>query len=155
LHASGYYNRPDVTAEAFHVGWFLTGDLGYMAEGEVFITGRKKDLIIVGGKNVYSRDLENIVNEVAGVHPGRTAAFGVPNVQSGTEDVAIVAETDEESPERREEIAEAVREAIAKNSDVVARYVRIVERGWLVKNSSGKVSRSANREKFLAELQGE
>ncbi len=152
---SGYYNRPDVTAEAFHDGWFLTGDLGYMAEGEVFITGRKKDLIIVGGKNVYSRDLENIVNEVAGVHPGRTAAFGVPNVQSGTEDVAIVAETDEESPERREEIAEAVREAIAKNSDVVARYVRIVERGWLVKTSSGKVSRSANREKFLAELQGE
>ena len=152
---SGYYNRLDATAEAFHDGWFLTGDLGYMADGEVFITGRKKDLIIVGGKNVYSRDLENIVNEVAGIHPGRAAAFGVPNPQSGTEDVAIVAETDEEAPERREELAEAVREAIAKNSDVVARYVRIVGRGWLVKTSSGKVSRSANREKFLAELQNE
>ena len=148
---SSYYHRADATAEAFHEGWLLTGDLGYIANGEVYISGRKKDLIIVGGKNVYSRDLENIVNDVEGVHNGRVAAFGMPNQLSGTEDVIIVAE-EEENNSNREEIAEVVRLAIAKSTDVIVRQVHIVERGWLLKTSSGKVSRSANREKYLAEM---
>jgi acyl-CoA synthetase (AMP-forming)/AMP-acid ligase II len=74
-----YYRRPDATARAFHRGWYLTGDLGYMADGEVYVTGRKKDLIIVGGKNIYPQDLESLASEVEGVHPGRVAAFGVFN----------------------------------------------------------------------------
>ncbi len=149
---TGYYNRPDATAEAFHQGWYLTGDLGYLADGELYVTGRKKDLIIVGGKNVYSRDLENIASEVDGVHPGRVAAFGVVNEKSGTEDVIIVAEVDEEDSARQPRIAEEVRAAIAHGSDVVVRHVHTVPRGWLLKTSSGKVSRPANREKYLAEM---
>ena len=55
---TGYYHRDDLTQTVFHNGWYLTGDLGYMANGELYVTGRKKDLIIVGGKNVYPQDIE-------------------------------------------------------------------------------------------------
>jgi acyl-CoA synthetase (AMP-forming)/AMP-acid ligase II len=143
-----YHRRPDATEAAFHEGWYLTGDMGYVADGEVFVLGRKKDLIIVGGRNVYPRDLEMIVSAVEGVHPGRVVAFGVPNPRRGTEDVAIIAESDADD-EQKTAISAAIRRAVAAGSDVAVRYVDLVPRGWLVKTSSGKVSRSANREKFF------
>ena len=68
---TGYYHRPDATEKAFLDGWYLTGDFGYMADGEVYVAGRKKDLIIVGGKNVYPQDLELLAMQVPGVHAGR------------------------------------------------------------------------------------
>jgi fatty-acyl-CoA synthase len=143
-----YYQRPDATAKAFHKGWYLTGDLGYMAEGEVYVTGRKKDLIIVGGKNVYPQDLESLASEVEGIHPGRVAAFGVFNEDMGTEDVVIVAEVENEAVDR-EMLANEVRQRVTRGSDIALRNVQLVERGWLLKTSSGKVARSANREKYL------
>ncbi len=151
---SEYYHRPDATAEAFHEGFYLTGDLGYVHRGEVFVTGRKKDLIIVGGKNVYPQDLEQLASEVPGVHPGRVAAFGVFNEALGTEDVVIVAETDIEDEEARARLAEAVREHLTRNSDVAVRVVQLVPPRWLIKTSSGKVARSANREKYLRAFAG-
>ncbi|MCS7088267.1 MAG: AMP-binding protein [Thermoflexales bacterium] len=151
---SEYYRRPDATAEAFHEGFYLTGDLGYVHRGEVFVTGRKKDLIIVGGKNVYPQDLEQLASEVPGVHPGRVAAFGVFNEALGTEDVVIVAETDIEDEEARAHLAEAVREHLTRNSDVAVRVVQLVPPRWLIKTSSGKVARSANREKYLRAFAG-
>jgi acyl-CoA synthetase (AMP-forming)/AMP-acid ligase II len=89
-----YYRRPDLTAGAFRDGWYLTGDYGYVVNGEVYVTGRKKDLIIVAGNNIYPQDLEFIADAVPGVHPGRTVAFGVDNEVSGTEDVVIVVEAE-------------------------------------------------------------
>jgi acyl-CoA synthetase (AMP-forming)/AMP-acid ligase II len=153
-----YYHRPDLTAKAFHEGWFLTGDLGYLAGGELYITGRKKDLIIVGGKNVYPQDLELLASEVPGVHPGRVVAFGVYSEEMGTENVVIVAERD--SPETAaegekgdgEQLAEEIRRRVTRGSDIALRQVRVVDRGWLLKTSSGKIARGANREKYLAEL---
>ena len=73
-------------------GWFLTGDYGYVSDGEVFVSGRKKDMIIVGGKNVYPQDLESLTYEVPGVHAGRSVAFGIFNDEAGTEDVVVIAE---------------------------------------------------------------
>jgi fatty-acyl-CoA synthase len=151
---NGYYNRPDLTARAFVDGWYLTGDLGYLAEGELYITGRKKDLIIVGGKNIYPQDLERLAGEVDGIHPGRVVAFGVFNEQIGTEEVVLVAEADGLEPgssrsEQASVLAEQVRRYITRNSDIALRYVEIVERGWLLKTSSGKVARNANRDKYL------
>ena len=90
---TGYFHRPDLTSQAFADGWYLTGDLGYYANHELFITGRKKDLIIVGGKNIYPQDLERLAGEVDGIYPGRVVAFGVFNEAGGTEDVVILAET--------------------------------------------------------------
>ena len=98
---TGYYHRPDVTEKAFRAGWYLTGDLGYLSNGELFVTGRKKDMIIVGGKNIYPQDLEMLVNQIPGVHSGRAVAFGVFDETQGTEEVVVVAEVDEESPERK------------------------------------------------------
>jgi fatty-acyl-CoA synthase len=152
---TGYYHRPDLTEKAFLDGWYLTGDLGYLASGELYITGRKKDLIIVGGKNIYPQDLERLANEVDGVHPGRAVAFGIFDEQAGTEEVVIVAETDDEDGflerEKADRIAEEIRQRVNRGSDVALRYVKIVGRNWLLKTSSGKIARQANRDKYLRE----
>ncbi len=149
---SGYFNRQDLTAKAFLDGWYLTGDLGYLASGEVYITGRKKDLIIVGGKNIYPQDLEELAGQVEGVHPGRVVAFGVFDEQVGTEEVVVVAEADVEGEAERRAIGEAIRRRVNAGSDVVVRHVRVVGPKWLLKTSSGKIARAANRDKYLAEL---
>jgi acyl-CoA synthetase (AMP-forming)/AMP-acid ligase II len=151
---TGYFNRDDLTAKAFHEGWYLTGDLGYLAGGEVYITGRKKDLIIVGGKNIYPQDIEELAGQARGVHPGRVVAFGVFNDQAGTEDVVVVAETDTEEEAARREIANEIRERVTRGSDVALRYVKVVGPRWLLKTSSGKIARSSNREKYLSEIAG-
>jgi acyl-CoA synthetase (AMP-forming)/AMP-acid ligase II len=145
-----YYHRPDATEKAFRDGWYLTGDYGYMDGREVYVVGRKKDLIIVGGKNIYPQDLEALASEVDGVHPGRVAAFGVFNEDTGTEDVVIVAEVENEAS-NREILADEIRQRVTRGSDIALRTVQLVERGWLLKTSSGKVARSANREKYLSE----
>jgi acyl-CoA synthetase (AMP-forming)/AMP-acid ligase II len=150
---SGYYHRPDATEKAFINGWYLTGDYGYLVEGELYITGRKKDLIIVGGKNIYPQDLELLAYEVPGVHAGRASAFGVFNETSGTEDVVLVAEVDSSELAEQQKIADGIRAAVTRGSAVALRYVHLVGKHWLVKTSSGKTARSANRDKFLKEMQ--
>ncbi len=150
---SGYYNRPDATAKAFLDGWYLTGDYGYLVEGELYVTGRKKDLIIVGGKNIYPQDLEMLAYEVPGVHPGRACAFGIFNESIGTEDVVLVAEVDTEDLQERQKIAEQIRVTVTRGSAVALRYVHVVGKHWLIKTSSGKTARLANKEKFLQEMQ--
>lgn len=147
---SGYYHRSDADAQAFKDGWYLTGDYGYVYNGELYVAGRKKDLIIVGGKNVFPQDLEALAGEIPGVHPGRAAAFGVYNDELGTEEVVLVAEIDYPSCDP-EELAEQIRQHVTRNSAVALRRVSLVPRGWLIKTSSGKVARLANRDKYLAE----
>ena len=152
---TGYYHRPDLTEKAFLDGWYLTGDLGYLAGGELYITGRKKDLIIIGGKNIYPQDLERLAGEVDGVHPGRVVAFGVFNPETGTEEVVIVAELDPEQfalDGASDQIAGEIRRRVTQGSDIALRYVHLVERNWLLKTSSGKIARSSNREKYLQEI---
>jgi len=149
---SGYYNRPDATQQAFRDGWYLTGDLGYLSAGEVFVSGRKKDLIIVGGKNVYPQDLEALSYEVPGVHAGRSVAFGLFNDQQGTEEVVMICEVDSDDESEQGQIADLIRQHVTKNSAVALRYVKVVGPRWIVKTSSGKTARNANREKFLKEI---
>jgi fatty-acyl-CoA synthase len=149
---TGYYHRPDVTEKTFRAGWYLTGDLGYISNGELFVTGRKKDMIIVGGKNIYPQDIEMLVNQIPGVHGGRAVAFGVFDETQGTEEVVVVAEVDEQSLERKKTISDEVRQHVAKNSAVILRTVYLVGPKWLLKTSSGKIARSANRDKYLAEI---
>jgi acyl-CoA synthetase (AMP-forming)/AMP-acid ligase II len=150
---TGYYHRIDATEKAFVDGWYLTGDYGYLADGELYITGRKKDLIIVGGKNIYPQDLELLAYDVPGVHAGRASAFGVFNEATGTEDAVMVAEVDLDDPVECQKIAEAIRLTVTRGSEVALRYVHLVKHPWLVKTSSGKTARSANRDKFLKEMQ--
>jgi len=149
---TGYYNRPDVTEKSFLEGWYLTGDYGYVADGEVFVTGRKKDILIVGGKNVYPQDLEMLVYEVDGVHPGRAVAFGIYDESAGTEEVVVVAEAEGLSAQEQGQLANRIRQHVTKNSAIALRYVHIVGPTWILKTSSGKASRLANRDKYLAEI---
>ena len=109
-------------------------------------------MIIVGGKNVYPQDLESLAYEVPGIHAGRAVAFGIDDEKAGTEEVVIVAEVDTNDPVEREKIADALRRHITKNSAVALRYAYLVDNKWIVKTSSGKTARSANREKFLKEI---
>ncbi len=150
---TGYFNRPDLTEKAFHEGWYLTGDYGYISNCEVFVSGRKKDMIIVGGKNVYPQDLEALTYEVPGVHAGRSVAFGLFDEAQGTEDVVVIAEVDAENADEQQRIADAIRLHVTKNSAIALRYVKVVGPKWILKTSSGKTARSANKDKFLLELQ--
>jgi acyl-CoA synthetase (AMP-forming)/AMP-acid ligase II len=150
---SGYFNRPDLTETAFRESWYLTGDFGFVSNGELFVSGRKKDMIIVGGKNVYPQDLETLTYEVSGVHAGRSVAFGLFDETQGTEEVVIIAEVDSEDAAEQQIIADALRAHITKNSAIALRHVKVVGPKWILKTSSGKTARSANKEKFLRELQ--
>lgn len=145
-----YYRRPDLTASAMSGEWFLTGDFGYLAEGELYVTGRKKDLIIVGGANLYPQDIEAAVDEVHGIHPGRTAAFGIPDA-SGTEAIAVVAEIESWAVADKDRVVRSIRDQVARATDCVVRHIRLVERGWILKTSSGKVARQANKDKYCRE----
>jgi fatty-acyl-CoA synthase len=147
--STSYYQRPDL--QPFKNGWYLTGDRGYMADGEVYVVGRSKDLIINAGKNVYPQDIEALVNTIPGIHAGRTVVFGVPDVREGTELIAVVAEVDTNDAEQRQFIDRAIRQTVAQGSTVTVSYVKLVDSKWLIKTSSGKIARAANRDKWLRE----
>ncbi|MEM6281745.1 MAG: AMP-binding protein, partial [Chloroflexota bacterium] len=143
-----YYKRPDLNPFTPD-GWYMTGDMGYMADGEVYIIGRKKDLIINAGKNVYPQDIEAIVNTVPGIKPGRAVVFGVPDEREGTEILAVVAEM---LPDHdTDTVKKAIRQQVAAQSTVSVSYVTLVDEKWLIKTSSGKIARAANRDKWLRE----
>jgi fatty-acyl-CoA synthase len=148
---TGYYHRPDADEGALREGWYLTGDYGYLSRGELYVAGRKKDLIIVGGKNIYPQDLEALSYEIPGIHAGRSVAFGVFNDDLGTEDVCMVAEADTEDEAEQQRLAESIRNHVAQHSAITLRDVRVVGPKWILKTSSGKTARAANREKFLRE----
>ncbi len=143
-----YYKRPDLNPFTAN-GWYRTGDMGYIAKGEVYVVGRKKDLIINAGKNVFPQDIEAIVNTVEGIKPGRAVVFGVPDEREGTELLAVVAEITEADPDAHQRIKKAVRQQVTRQSTVSVSYVTLVDAGWLIKTSSGKVARAANRTKWL------
>ena len=146
-----YYHRPDL--QPFHDGWYHTGDMGYLADGELYVVGRQKDLIINAGKNIYPQDIEAIINTVPGVYPGRAVAFGVPDEREGTELLAVIAEVTTDDPDERKLINKTIRQEVARQSMVTVSYVQLVGERWLIKTSSGKIARAANRDKWLNEVQ--
>jgi len=148
---SSYYHRPDLTEKVItKEGWYLSGDMGYLANGELYITGRKKDLIIVGGKNIYPQDLEAIANRTVGIHPGRAVAFGVLDERLGSEKVVIVAEAVDGA--NLEKVEQELRASMVRETEVTLGDLRFVPRGWVVKTSSGKHARADNRAKYLREF---
>ncbi len=151
---SHYYRRADLSREAIRDGWYFTGDMGYLVKNELFITGRKKDLIIVGGKNIYPQDLEAIANEIEGVVPGRSAAFGLFDPGVGSENIVMVCEL--ENPKLSNSAIKVLelelRRRVVQRTEVAISDLRFVDRHWLIKTSSGKISRSAIREKYLMEF---
>lgn len=145
----GYFNNPKATSAIYHNGWLDSGDLAYMAEGEIYITGRRKDLIIKAGRNLYPAEIEEIVGVVPGVRQGCVAAFEVSDPEQGTEELVVVAETREKNKHKREEISRAVQEAVSTALDIVPDHVVLVAPHIVPKTSSGKLQRSACKKYYL------
>lgn len=139
----GYFNNPQATAEIYHDGWLDSGDLGYLVEGEIYITGRRKDLIIKAGRNIYPAEIEELVGSVEGIRQGCVIAFASNNVKQGTEDLVIVAETREKNELKREKIENAVKEVVATTLDIVPDQIALVAPNTVPKTSSGKLQRAA------------
>jgi acyl-CoA synthetase (AMP-forming)/AMP-acid ligase II len=148
---SGYFELPDVTARVFHDGWYLTGDLGFLLEGELYITGRKKEMFIVRGRNFFAHEIESAVNACEGVKPGRAVAIGVFNDAIGSEEVTVIAESEVEDPVARRRISTAVKLLLDERMGLQVRSVEVVAPGWLIKTTSGKISRKENLVKYQAQ----
>jgi acyl-CoA synthetase (AMP-forming)/AMP-acid ligase II len=148
----GYYNRPDLTAKALKDGWYWSGDLGFYLDEELYVIGRKKDLIIVAGKNIYPQDVEEIVYSHPSIYEGRAIAFGHFNSDLGTEDILIVAEVrNEQDLENPLPIERELRSRIVAELGVAARGIYLKPPRWIVKSTAGKPARSTTREKLFAE----
>ncbi|MDH5490684.1 MAG: fatty acyl-AMP ligase, partial [Myxococcales bacterium] len=133
---SGYFENPEATEESWREGWLQTGDLGYFADGHLFICGRIKDLIIVRGANHYPQDIEWVVGDMEGVRRGNVFAFGV--IQDGVETLVLAAESVRADAERlRREIAERV----VAEFGLAPAHVAMLPVGTLPKTSSGKAQR--------------
>jgi fatty-acyl-CoA synthase len=143
----GYYRNDEATAELFVDGWLRTGDLAYMLEGELVVCGRIKDVIIVGGRNVFPEDVERALVGVTGVRAGNVIAFGV-DTRRGKEGLVVVAETkSSDTDATRRSVSEKVREAVG----IPPKDVVLVAPGTLPKTSSGKLQRSLCRQRYLDE----
>lgn len=141
---AGYYQRPDTTAATFDGDWLRTGDLAYLIDGELVLCGRIKDVIIVGGRNVFPEDVERSVAQIDGVRAGNVIAFGIE--RSRREGLVVVAETKTDDHETvRRHVADRVRSAVGLAADDIV----LVAPGTLPKTSSGKLQRSLCRDRYL------
>lgn len=142
---AGYYQEPELTANAFKDGWLHTGDLGYVVDGEVFICGRLKDMIIVRGRNFYPNDIEWVVSELPGVRRGNVVAFGVD--VNGEEQLVVAAEG---FGSEAEGLKTAIAQAIVESFSLTTHEVVIVPQGTLPRTSSGKPQRRKTRDLYLS-----
>jgi fatty-acyl-CoA synthase len=146
----GYFHNEEATAAVRRGdGWIDTGDLGYWADGDLFVTGRVKDVIIAGGRNIYPQEVEEAVGVVAGVRRGCVAAFGVGDAGSGTERLVIVAESRETGDSEKAPIVDAVVAAVVDAIGVPPDAVVLARPGSIPKTSSGKIRRNATRDLYV------
>ena len=150
----GYYRNEPKTRELFHGDWLDTGDVGYVADGELFITSRAKDLIIRGGQHVHPYEVETAVGEIPGVRRGCVAVFGVPDAATGTERVVVLAETRVVEEGERERLRSQVAATALGLLGAPADDVVLAPPRTVLKTSSGKIRRAASREIYLAGLHG-
>jgi fatty-acyl-CoA synthase len=143
----GYYKRPDATAELFRDGWLRTGDLAYILDGELVLCGRIKDVIIIGGRNLFPEDIERAIGPMDGVRAGNVVAFGVDGYK-GKESVVVVAETRADDIEA---VRKAVHQRVLEVAGVPPRDVMLVVAGTMPKTSSGKLQRSLCKQRYLDE----
>jgi len=149
---AGYWGAEGFQRHTLNDGWHATGDYGFSHQGELFVIGRFKDIIIVGGNNIFPEDVEAMVNTIDGVYPGRAVAFGIEDDEYGTQSLAVIAETKDVYDEKAAaEIEASIRKLVLTTIGTAPRHVAVVPQRWIVKSTAGKISRRETREKFLRE----
>ena len=143
---SGYYRNPVETRKLFDGEWLDTGDYAYLVGGEIFLTGRVKDLIIRGGRNVYPYELEQAVGDITGVRRGCVAVFGSADPAAGTERLIVLAETRETDAAVREKLRRAINEITVDLLGMPADDIVLAPPHTVLKTSSGKIRRAASCE---------
>jgi 1-acyl-sn-glycerol-3-phosphate acyltransferase len=146
----GYYRNPEQTRRLFDGDWLDSGDRAYLAEGEVYLTGRVKDIIIRGGRNIYPHEVEEAVGAVAGVRRGCVAVFGSLDPDTGTERLVVLAETREADPQAQEALRARIVEVTVAVLGEAPDEVMLAPPHAVLKTSSGKIRRAACRELYEA-----
>jgi fatty-acyl-CoA synthase len=156
---SGYYRNEAATQELFPQragkkesgdAWVDSGDRAYRADGEIYVTGRVKDIIIKGGRNLYPHEVEELAARVEGIRKGCIVAFGLKDEASGTEKLVVAAESREKDAARRAAIAAAVTEQVSQGLGLPPDRVEIIPPGSIPKTSSGKLRREETKKLYLA-----
>jgi 1-acyl-sn-glycerol-3-phosphate acyltransferase len=145
----GYFHDEAKTSELLHGDWLDTGDRGYIAGGDIFITGRIKDIIIRAGRHLYPHEIEEATAEIRGVRKGGVVVFGVSDAASGTERVVMLAETRETDPNARAALQARAHELMTDIAGTPPDEVVLVPPRTVPKTSSGKIRRSAARDLYV------
>ena len=145
---SGYYRNPEATKKLIRNGWLDSGDRAYIAGGEVYITGRVKDIIIRAGRNLSPHELEEAVGEIPGIRKGCVAVFGTADPHSGTERVVILAETRERKEPELDRLRREVQDVAVALLGTPVDDVVLAPPQTVPKTSSGKIRRAASRDLY-------
>ena len=150
---SGYWGSQGFTTSAFTSdGWYASGDFGFMADGELYVIGRLKDIVIVGGQNIFPEDVETLVNTVSGIYPGRVVAFGIVNAHD-TESLIVVAEMKGAyNRDRATALEKEIAKLVLTTVGVGPGRTCVLPERWIVKSTAGKISRRETRERYLREV---
>lgn len=144
---SHYFDNSEETENSLRDGWLNTGDIGFLIDGRVFITGREKDLIIVNGRNIWPQDIEHLAEEQPEIRTGDALAFSAPGFKSETT-VVLVMQCRERDEQTREDIIKRVESAVLEDIGVKC-FIKLVPPHTLPRTSSGKLSRSAARRDYM------
>ncbi len=156
---TGYYRNPKATEALLPLGpatapgeyaWVDSGDRAYRADGEIYVTGRVKDIIIKGGRNLYPHEVEELAARVDGIRKGCIVAFGLTDEATGTEKLVVVAETRERDTARRAALASTVTDLISRGLGLPPDRVELIPPGSIPKTSSGKLRREETKQLYLA-----
>jgi 1-acyl-sn-glycerol-3-phosphate acyltransferase len=156
---SGYYQNAEATEQLLPMGpaasdgeyaWVNSGDRAYRADGEIYVTGRVKDIIIKGGRNLYPHEVEELAARAEGIRKGCIVAFGQKDEATGTEKLIVVAESRERDASRRAKIVAAVTDLVSQGLGLPPDRVEIIPPGSIPKTSSGKLRREETKQLYLA-----
>ena len=151
---SGYFRNADATRALFQGEWLDSGDLAYVAEGDVYITGRAKDVIIKAGRNIYPAEFEEAIGELPGIRAGNVAVFGSIDASAGTERLVVLAETRKRDEAGRAELMVRINAVATDLAGMPPDDIVLAPPNTVLKTSSGKIRRAACREIFEQGLIG-
>lgn len=151
----GYNADPERTAARIRNGFYHSGDLGFLADGRLYVLGRTDDLMIVNGRNIYGHEVEAEIAGIDGLKPGRTVVLAREDERIGSRVMIVIAERAAGAEQSDRDIRREIADRVFSVFQIMPGYVEIVDEGWLIKTTSGKIGRSANLAKFLEARNGQ